>query len=148
MGSTFDHQPVETSQPPSPERRLLEQRVARRRMTRNVLATAISLPVLGTVALLAGLTVVYFGDSIGLNSFDRPARKVPARALNVTEWQTHRDLQRQRADEREEEELRQIRLRVDRAVESREREAQRAADREADRQAPQRAKEKPDETAN
>ncbi len=134
----FEFEPSETELP-SVHRRHLEQLGPGRRTNRVVMLLAVGLPMLASIAVLIGFAAMFFGDSIGLKLPSGRPGKVAPQKLNATEWQNQRELQQQRILEREEEELRQIRERVDRAVEARQREAERAVQQKADREAAKQA---------
>jgi hypothetical protein len=117
--SSFDDQSGSESLPIA-ERRHSDKLAAQERRTNILMGIVIGLPVLTALVLLVCLVVplVRGPRSAEPDSTDPPPASVP-------DLQTRRELQRQQAAEREEEELQAIRWRVDRAVEAKQREAKR-----------------------
>jgi hypothetical protein len=117
--SSFDDQ--SGSEPlPIAERRHSDKLAAQERRSNMLMGIAIGLPVLTAMVLLVCLVVplVRGPRSAAPEVADPPPASAP-------DWQTRRELQQQQAAERDEEELQAIRLRVDRAVEAKQREAKR-----------------------
>ena len=121
MGSPFDDQPG--AEPlPFAERRHLEELASQRRQTYLLIALAIALPVLAAMVLVVCLVLPMMR---GLSRSQFPRIEQTASAVHVEDRETHRERRQREAEERAEEELRAIRQRIDRGIESKQREAQR-----------------------